>query len=339
VAQQRRIAAGGSAAGGLGVAATATVAAGAATADAECRKDTSANGNDECTAVCPATGAGVAGDDKGSMLHNGPAASMTTCGGAAGAVGVKRTYADASAGVLGCRHYRRAARLVAPCCGKVFTCRLCHDDVSDHRLDRYAVREMECMHCGERQPVGSSCRHCSASLASYYCGICHLFDDEPGRSIYHCPFCNVCRRGKGLGVDFFHCMQCNSCMSLSLFDAHTCRERAMEANCPVCREYLFDSAAPIKELPCGHFLHSSCFAEYARYAYTCPICCKSIGNMGTYFQMLDSLLASERGALPPGYAGRTQDVMCHDCGRAGSAPFHFVYHACPHCRSYNTRLL
>jgi zinc finger-like protein len=34
-----------------------------------------------------------------------------------------RTYADAAAGVLGCKHYRRSAQLVAPCCGKVYTCR------------------------------------------------------------------------------------------------------------------------------------------------------------------------------------------------------------------------
>jgi zinc finger-like protein len=95
--------------------------------------------------------------------------------------------------------------------------------VSDHRLDRYAVAEMVCMMCATRQPVASSCSSCGTCLSSYYCGICHLFDDEPGRDIYHCPFCNVCRRGKGLGVDFFHCMQCNACMSLSLFNSHTCR--------------------------------------------------------------------------------------------------------------------
>lgn len=34
-----------------------------------------------------------------------------------------KTFADASSGVLGCKHYRRSAQLVAPCCGKVFTCR------------------------------------------------------------------------------------------------------------------------------------------------------------------------------------------------------------------------
>ncbi|GFH08788.1 uncharacterized protein HaLaN_03812 [Haematococcus lacustris] len=65
-------------------------------------------------------------------------------------------------------------------------------------------------------------------------------------------------------------------MSLSMFKKHVCRERAMESNCPVCSEYLFDSADPIKELPCGHLLHSSCFAEYTRYNYTCPLCSKEL---------------------------------------------------------------
>lgn len=59
-------------------------------------------------------------------------------------------------------------------------------------------------------------------------------------------------------------MECNACMSLSLFNRHQCRQKCMEGNCPVCHEYLFDSAAPIKELPCGHFLHSACFAAYTK---------------------------------------------------------------------------
>jgi hypothetical protein len=49
------------------------------------------------------------------------------------------------------------------------------------------------MLCGTRQPVGGSCCSCGEVMAGYYCGICHLFDDELGRYIYHCPFCNVCR--------------------------------------------------------------------------------------------------------------------------------------------------
>ena len=61
--------------------------------------------------------------------------------------------------------------------------RLCHDEASDHRMDRYVVTEMVCMQCLHRQPVGSQCSACGCKLARYYCGICHLFDDEPGRDI------------------------------------------------------------------------------------------------------------------------------------------------------------
>lgn len=41
-------------------------------------------------------------------------------------------------------------------------------------------------------------------------------------------------------------MECNACMSLSLFNMHKCREKCMESNCPVCHDYLFDSSQPIK---------------------------------------------------------------------------------------------
>lgn len=34
-----------------------------------------------------------------------------------------------------------------------------------------------------------------------------------------------------------------------------------------------------------------------------------------------------------------QKVMCNDCGAMGEAHFHFVYHKCLRCTSYNTRVL
>ena len=108
---------------------------------------------------------------------------------------VYRRYHNASLNVLGCRHYQRKAILVAPCCGKEFVCRLCHDEeCTDHTFDRYRVTEMRCMECGTRQPVNRMCTHCGTLMAKYYCNICHLFDDDSGRDIYHCQFCNFCRR-------------------------------------------------------------------------------------------------------------------------------------------------
>lgn len=48
------------------------------------------------------------------------------------------SYFDADAKVLGCKHYRRKCKLIAPCCGRAFVCRLCHDDAVQeaHILDR-----------------------------------------------------------------------------------------------------------------------------------------------------------------------------------------------------------
>lgn len=64
--------------------------------------------------------------------------------------------------------------------------------------------------------------------------------------------------------------------------------------------------ALVQELTCGHFMHSHCFAKYTRYNYTCPTCCKSLGDMSVYFRMIDSLVAHDRNTLPKAYQERKQ---------------------------------
>ena len=44
-------------------------------------------------------------------------------------------------------------------------------------------------------------------------------------------------------------------------------------------------------------------------------------------------------ALPPALASKKQPILCNDCGSKGEASFHFVYHKCNGCGSYNTTLL
>ncbi|OMO57245.1 Zinc finger, RING-type [Corchorus olitorius] len=184
-----------------------------------------------------------------------------------GIPGQHPSYRDPLQLVLGCKHYKRNCKLLAECCNQLYTCIRCHDEVADHSLDR----------------------------------ICKIFDDE--REIYHCPYCNLCRVGKGLGIDYFHCMKCNACMSRALSN-HICREKCFEDNCPICHEDLFTSSAPVKALPCGHLMHSICFQDYTCTHYTCPICSKSLGDMQVYFRMLDALLLEEK--IPDEYHGRTQ---------------------------------
>lgn len=64
-----------------------------------------------------------------------------------------RTHHDEAAGVLGCAHYQRRCAIVAPCCGRTYTCRICHDAAEDHRLEQQTITDMLCMECGQRQPV------------------------------------------------------------------------------------------------------------------------------------------------------------------------------------------
>ncbi|XP_049934644.1 zinc finger protein BRUTUS-like isoform X2 [Nymphaea colorata] len=221
--------------------------------------------------------------------------------------GCSPSFRDEENEIFGCEHYKRNCKLVAACCSKLFTCRFCHDKVSDHSMDRKATTEMMCMKCLKLQPVGPTCVTPSCdgfSMAKYFCNICKFLDDE--RTVYHCPFCNLCRVGKGLGVDFFHCMTCNCCLGMQLVE-HKCREKGLEANCPICCDFLFTSSASVKALPCGHFMHSACFQAYTCSHYTCPICCKSLGDMAVYFGMLDALLAAEE--LPDEYKDRYQDLV------------------------------
>lgn len=246
-------------------------------------------------------------------------------------------------GEFGCVHYRRACKLRAPCCGRLYPCRLCHDQaLTDHAMDRYAVAEICCMRCGELQPPARTCRnpHCRHVFSAYYCDICRLYDDDVGKAIYHCPYCNVCRLGKGLGIDFRHCMTCNACVSLAVPpERHKCIEQALQRDCPVCSEPLFTSTTHYKVLSCGHSMHRQCYNAYRQTAYTCPICKKSMEDMSSHFAGLDLLLQAY--PMPPEFATWRSDVLCQDCGEESrNIPYHFLYHKCANgCGSYNTRVL
>ena len=42
-----------------------------------------------------------------------------------------------------CEHYNRNCKIIAPCCNKIFDCRLCHDNFfeDDHKINRYDIKK------------------------------------------------------------------------------------------------------------------------------------------------------------------------------------------------------
>ena len=256
------------------------------------------------------------------------------------------TYHDGATGaVLGCPHYARACKLRHPQSGRLYTCRLCCEQDrempmkdQDEPLDRYAVNEVMCMKCNTLQPaedrcLNTQCESHGKAFAKYFCRICHLYDDRP-RPIFHCPYCNTCRMGLGLGIDFRHCMRCNACVSLSDGD-HRCIPQKL-GSCPICYESLFQSTEPLKGLACGHVMHMKCFTEYRRgQHYTCPLCMRSMEDMSDYFALLDAAVRMQ--PMPAAFLSTKSNIYCQDCEQTGQCPYHFVGLKCPNCGSYNTR--
>ncbi|TPX66381.1 hypothetical protein SpCBS45565_g04538 [Spizellomyces sp. 'palustris'] len=249
------------------------------------------------------------------------------------------TYHDKASGILGCKHYQRAAKLQAHCCGKWDTCRFCHDEVSDHNIVRNLITTMMCMYCSTVQPAGQDCinEKCGRRVAKYYCKECKLWDSDPRKNIYHCYDCGICRIGKGLGIDYFHCKKCNVCMAISLKGRHKCIERNLESDCPICGEYMFTSTTTVIFMPCGHCIHYKCHQDYIQTSYQCPTCLKSLADMSDYFRRIDIALAQQQ--MPPEYADLLNQIYCNDCEKKCYAKFHFMYHKCVTCKGYNTKVL
>lgn len=76
-----------------------------------------------------------------------------------------------------CVHYERNCNIVAPCCNRVFGCRICHDELSPCRLpmNRFMVQEVVCKNCATRQRASNQCVNCQTIFGEYHCGVCNLW--------------------------------------------------------------------------------------------------------------------------------------------------------------------
>lgn len=121
----------------------------------------------------------------------GPARNLASEADARGAE--PATAAPPAAGSGGCAHYQRHCLLLAPCCGQYYSCRFCHDDASDHTLQRASVVQLKCAVCSHEQPVATGCSKCGTVFGRYACLKCRLFDDDTSKLQFHCDGCGLCR--------------------------------------------------------------------------------------------------------------------------------------------------
>ncbi|KAG6122689.1 hypothetical protein E4U13_001508 [Claviceps humidiphila] len=235
---------------------------------------------------------------------------------------------------LGCQHYERNVKLQCFTCKKWYTCRFCHDAQEDHALVRTETRNMLCMLCGTPQKASEMCINCGEMSAHYYCSICKLWENRKTKPIYHCSDCGICRRGLGLGKDFFHCKTCRACITTSIQSSHKCIERSTDCDCPICGDYMFTSPKPVVFMPCGHSIHKRCYDQHMRVSYKCPICNRSLANMESQFRNLDVAILSQ--PMPPEFRDTRATVLCNDCSGKCVVRYHWLGLKCSICQSYNT---
>jgi len=243
----------------------------------------------------------------------------------------------------GCKHYSRRCRIVAPCCGEVVWCRHCHRDNTEHELDRKAIKEVVCSICNLRQPSSPSCikPECKTSFGNYFCQTCNFWDDDGvEKMVFHCDDCGICRIGGR--ENYFHCKTCGCCYPMGIKNSHKCVEDAMNQNCPVCLQDLFQSTTQVTILLCGHTIHQSCLIDMQRdycglQSLRCPICNASLYNYDVIWRELDRQV--EVNKMPEEFRDVKVHIICNDCHQPSEVPFHIIGHKCSSCASYNTRRL
>ncbi|ESN94636.1 hypothetical protein HELRODRAFT_68929 [Helobdella robusta] len=232
----------------------------------------------------------------------------------------------------GCQHYICRCAYVSPCCKKIYVCRLCHDDVEQHEIDRFAVQEIVCLKCDEHQPIRRTCIKCEVVFGNYFCEICRLYDDNDKKQ-FHCMQCGICRIGGR--ENFFHCPKCDMCLSINIKDSHKCVEGVCKSNCPVCMDNLHTTREKLNVLPCGHICHERCFTNLFKSGiYACPVCCQSMCDMSHHWRVMD--IEIEQVEMPNEYKDKKNWILCRDCHKECDTKFHVIGLKCLHCGSYNT---
>lgn len=245
--------------------------------------------------------------------------------------------AVATGTAIPCVHYERKCNIIAPCCGKIYGCRVCHDELTNGShgpMDRFKIREIVCKECNVRQPCSNQCINCGIKFAEYHCDHCNLWMELKNKP-FHCDKCGFCRVG---GRDKFrHCDQCAMCINIDTFESHNCLKDKYKNNCPVCREDMHTSRHAPQDLPCGHAIHAHCFRKLAGFDYRCPICKKTVVSQKSMAAAWAERKSDIESQPMPEDLSRSVDIMCNDCEqKSPNLPWHFLGVQCPKCCSFNT---
>lgn len=235
-----------------------------------------------------------------------------------------------------CPHYQRSCLMQCNVCGQMVLCRVCHEE-----MDRFKVAKLQCLRCQAVVDPASECSNCGGRFATYCCTVCHTYDSTPGKQIFHCDACGICRLGTRDST--FHCDRCHMCIVVNSEDGrtHKCFENSFRQDCAACLTRLFDSREPLSMLKCGHAMHQACFKRLLKNDFRCPTCKKAVVEIEeeweSFEEEMEQQLKELEGKIPAEVLNRVMKILCNECEKKFEAKFNpFSYYKCPHCKTFNT---
>jgi uncharacterized CHY-type Zn-finger protein len=241
-----------------------------------------------------------------------------------------------------CEHFINNVQIFAPCCNKYYNCIKCHNNNEKHILNSKDINIIKCQNCNFDNNLGNKCSNCNIIFSNYNCLKCKIWAYKKNE-IYHCDDCGKCKIGdKNL---FYHCHGCNLCLSKNTKHKHiyTCQNKEKNSDCPICLEKIFMNNEGAFLLRCNHFIHKNCYNEFIKHnestkkILSCSLCKKSIKNPINFEKEYDLLYMNN--PIDEYYKNWKSNIHCNDCNKKCDVKYHYNYHKCISCKSYNTSVL
>lgn len=178
-----------------------------------------------------------------------------------------------------CKHYRHWVSPIHPIEKNPVNCRLCANEAFESTFQRRDVTQMKCSFCLCVQNAHTSCQNSQCThykkAHAYYCPICHVWENNLQKEIFHCDGCGICRVGNR--EHYTHCSKCQMCVPKR--HKHYCvGGNAKDNPCPVCYEDISQSVEATLFLDCGHAMHLHCKMDWLKHGGVvalmnpCPLC-------------------------------------------------------------------
>jgi hypothetical protein len=239
-----------------------------------------------------------------------------------------------------CTHYNNNLLVYADCCKKYYDCHLCHNEEEGHVMDRSYINKIKCSNCNIETSPSKNCKNCNIDFGKYHCSLCKIWCNN-NKDFYHCYKCGNCKIGNI--NNYYHCDTCNLCFLKLTRHKHVCLKFNKDENCSICLNKIFiNNQNPIIILnKCKHLIHKNCLQELKKSCVDkipgCMLCKKSVVNYKLYETKYDNFIRDNQ--LPEYYDKWTTDILCNDCTKKCNVKYHFKYHKCTLCKSYNTSVL